>query len=271
MPRLLDSIATRSLARRPQDRFAAMADLQLALEESVGCMSAAKYTSSARVFTRRAAIATAGLLMLAIASTLYFTRPSTPALDQRAANLPAQLPPGLQAEIVPSPASRVRFAGAVLLEGKPIEIPLDLEAGDKVSWRMDPRAVARHAGHSYTLTHHPSGWLAAEELAQAWGGHLVAINDQAEQDFLNRGLLAKEPEGKYPIRWIGLSAADIRAAYRWSSGEPVAFTHWNPGEPSRGWEVERFVAANWHVASGVDGDGQVGDWNDFREDGAWVV
>ncbi|MBC7854923.1 MAG: protein kinase [Pirellulaceae bacterium] len=267
VPRFLESIATRSLARRPEDRFATMADLEHALVDSVGCMSGAKYTSGANVFMRRAALAAAGLLMLVIATALYFTWPSIPSLDQRAANVAAQLPPGLQVEVVPSPASRVRFAGAVLLVGQPIEIPLDLTAGDKVSWQIHPRAVATHAGHGYTLTPHPTGWLAAEGLAQAWGGHLVAINGQAEQEFLNRGLLAKSPEGKYPIRWIGLSAADIRAAYRWSSGESLTFSNWNPNEPSRGWEVERYVAANWHVASGIDGDGQVGDWNDLPEHG----
>lgn len=82
--------------------------------------------------------------------------------------------------------------------------------------------------HSYFLLEEDS-WQNSEAQAVDLGGHLVTINDQAEQDWVfstfgsyggtNRGL------------WIGLREGNVEGNYQWSSGESVDYSHWLPGQP----------------------------------------
>jgi len=59
-------------------------------------------------------------------------------------------------------------------------------------------------------------WVNAESQAQAWGGHLVAINERrAEQDWLWRMF------GRFGDVWIGLSDQVVEETWVWSSGEEV--------------------------------------------------
>ncbi|MHC5111405.1 MAG: lectin-like protein [Planctomycetota bacterium] len=103
-------------------------------------------------------------------------------------------------------------------------------------------------GHTYFLIA-PRDWVAAEKYAVSLGGHLATINDEAENNFLFAELGASEP-------WIGLNDRDNEGTFVWSSGEPVEFTDWSPGEPndSNGNEdAVRFFST--------------GQWNDLNETG----
>ena len=90
-------------------------------------------------------------------------------------------------------------------------------------------------GHQYALTKEYSNWTQAEAWAVEVGGHLAAINDSEENDFLAN--LITKPEYKTqagdPIAWIGLEFIggenDSRYSkefWRWTTGEDVTF--WNP-------------------------------------------
>jgi len=66
------------------------------------------------------------------------------------------------------------------------------------------------------------------------GGHLAAINDVTEQVFLTSQAAQTSHPGDDVDFYIGLSAyIDITGSmsFNWSSGEPVTFTAWGPGEP----------------------------------------
>jgi hypothetical protein len=267
-PRRLEAIAMRCLARRPEDRFATMGEVEQVLLECVESVQDQATRMASRPHVQRGFIAAAALLVLMmIGVVMYGAWPRTPSLADRAANLVTRLPAGLQAQLPSEQSPRLILSGVLQLGSEPFEVPLDLTTKDKLTWRIEPRLLLTHVGHSYTITPHHSSWLAAEALAQSWGGHLVAINDQAEQDFLNRTLLAQDPNGKYPVRWIGLSAADMRAEYLWSSGESVSFRNWFSSEPSRGWDIERCVVANWHLDRSFESS-RVGEWNDVPEQGS---
>src|SRR4051794_28953782 len=68
-------------------------------------------------------------------------------------------------------------------------------------------------GHSYYQLA-PSTWTDAEIEGIVLGGHLVTINDAAENEFvINR----------FGQSWIGLSDAATEGTFVWSSGEPVTF------------------------------------------------
>ncbi|HBU49116.1 MAG TPA: hypothetical protein DEB46_12480, partial [Myxococcales bacterium] len=89
-------------------------------------------------------------------------------------------------------------------------------------------------------------WLQAEDFCQTWGGHLVSIQNQADQNRLDDyvrspgeiwiGFNDRDQEGQW--RWVGRES-DYR---RWGNGQP---DNWGPGED---------CAAMWNRVNGR--------WND---------
>ena len=95
----------------------------------------------------------------------------------------------------------------------------------------------------YALTV-PMRWMAAEACAQAWGGHLVTLNDWEEESWV------KDVFGQDERFWIGfyVFGREHRVEnFIWSSGEPVTYTNWEPGEPNNyaGWE--NAAVMNWRT------------------------
>lgn len=106
--------------------------------------------------------------------------------------------------------------------------------------------------HEYALTSPGLAWIDAEAEAVAWGGHLVTINNQDEQDWLANTF----PYADYPGLWIGINDVTEEGVWEWLSGEPVTYTNWAPGEPNnRGGfgEEEDAAVMNWN---------SYGQWND---------
>src|SRR6185295_18577712 len=68
-------------------------------------------------------------------------------------------------------------------------------------------------------------WTEAESTALALGGHLVTINDAAENSWI-----ASQFSQSY--LWIGLNDATVEGSYQWTSGAPVTYTNWASGEPN---------------------------------------
>lgn len=81
-------------------------------------------------------------------------------------------------------------------------------------------------------------WTDAEAAAQALGGHLVTVRDQAENDFLQA--LARDVLGGEI--WLGYNDVDSEGNWVWSSGLRTTFTNWNSGEPNNSGGVEDFAA-----------------------------
>jgi hypothetical protein len=58
----------------------------------------------------------------------------------------------------------------------------------------------------------------------------VTINDQAENDFVQFGMLGFD--GRDRRAWLGFNDAASEGTFAWTSGEPATFTNWNAGEPN---------------------------------------
>jgi len=75
-------------------------------------------------------------------------------------------------------------------------------------------------------------WDDAEAVAAGIGGHLVAINDAAE----NAWVLNNFPGGAFGYLdyyvWIGLNDKAHEGQFVWSNGDPLTFNRWYPGEPN---------------------------------------
>lgn len=87
--------------------------------------------------------------------------------------------------------------------------------------------VYSYNGHSYLLSN-AGTWTEAEAQAVSLGGHLVTINDQAENDWvfstfqniLNANL------------WIGYTDQETEGNFKWISGENSTYSNWYSGEPN---------------------------------------
>ncbi len=107
-------------------------------------------------------------------------------------------------------------------------------------------------GHDYYLLE-ASTWTAAEAAAVSLGGHLVTINDAAEDDWIYSTEL-----GSAAHRWIGFTDAAQEGNWVWISGAPVTYTKWLPGSPLNVGGIEHY------------GEWDHNGWNDVPNDG-WGV
>lgn len=122
------------------------------------------------------------------------------------------------------------------------------------AWAVPISPMAINDGHEYVLLSEAT-WLEAEADAIAWGGHLVAINDAEEQDWLIDTFGTS-------LFWIGLSDHIEEGNFRWSNGDSLTFESWDYDEPNNSTnggaspDGEHFVELNRFG---------VGLWNDLPE------
>lgn len=103
-------------------------------------------------------------------------------------------------------------------------------------------------------------WANAENNAIALGGHLVTINDAAEQLWLRNTF------GLNERFWIGFTDAATEGTWVWSSGEAVTYINWetllgSPNNATPPAEGEDYAVINWDSTGGWnDWDHQRGDY-----------
>lgn len=129
---------------------------------------------------------------------------------------------------------------------------LALPSGNAAAGVLAGPVVNPANGHRYYLLSQ-NNWAASEAEAVKLGGHLVTINDGAENDwvynqFANFG-------GSRRHLWTGLNDRANEGVFIWSSGETPLYRSWSPGEPNNSSGVEN-CAHFWGYA-----------WNDFNCDG----
>jgi hypothetical protein len=99
----------------------------------------------------------------------------------------------------------------------------------------------------------------AEALAVSLGGHLVTINDAAEQAWVltTFGINdAGNPANLQENLWIGLNDLGVEGDFRWFSGEPVTYLNWASTEPAND-QGEDVVGLDHPTV------GSFGAWNDL--------
>ena len=87
-------------------------------------------------------------------------------------------------------------------------------------------------GHEYALTNNYNNWAGAEQEAILAGGHLVTINDAAENEWLSETFYnTYSPAGpgnpSYNAAWIGLH--NVSGSWLWVDGDPSAYRAPNSG------------------------------------------
>ena len=75
-----------------------------------------------------------------------------------------------------------------------------------------------------------AAWSESEARAVELGGHLVSINNAAENDWIVETFGGSGGGSRH--LWIGLTDRADEDNFRWTSGEPFTFSNWNSGEPN---------------------------------------
>jgi hypothetical protein len=135
------------------------------------------------------------------------------------------------------------------------------------TWLFNPAT-----NHYYATAMANNTWEQAEAEALLAGGHLVTINDAAEESWLRSTF-----DDAYNY-WIGFTDHQQEGAWGWASGEPVTYTNWAPSEPNNlspadvgpegqqyyTDEGEDYAVMNWII----DGAAY---WNDVPNLGPWFA
>ncbi|RKU18390.1 hypothetical protein C6501_02890 [Candidatus Poribacteria bacterium] len=87
----------------------------------------------------------------------------------------------------------------------------------------------------------------AQAIAASEDAYLVAINDEAEQKWLE-GVFGTH------LYWIGLSDTKEESNWKWSDGQPLTYTNWGPANrfhnsvsaEEKDYAVMSFVEGEWH-------------------------
>ena len=139
----------------------------------------------------------------------------------------------------------IALVGIILTASNPVSAGI---------WHVDPTS-----GNQYTLTDISGTWDQAEADAISKGGHLVTINDAAENAFL----VGEFSGPTNPYLWIGLYQNKLSTAYteptggwEWISGEAVTYTDWHAANPNNGQGVEDWGALWFTGTAGTH-------WNDY--------
>ncbi len=69
-------------------------------------------------------------------------------------------------------------------------------------------------------------------MANYFGGHLIDIGNQSENDMIKAYLQANG----YQRGRIGLTDSEDEGVFRWTSGAPLNYSNWRPGEPNNSGE-----------------------------------
>ena len=107
-------------------------------------------------------------------------------------------------------------------------------------------------GNSYYLLSQNT-WTASESEAQSLGGHLVTVNNQAENDWVFNSFAVAGGSGR--ALWTGYSRPTSGAAFGWASGETSTYTNWAPQEPN--FPDERFA----YMLPTLNSNPLAGKWN----------
>lgn len=104
---------------------------------------------------------------------------------------------------------------------------------------LSPEIIDPANGYTYLLLSQ-GNWTDSEAVAETLGGQLATINNQAEEDWIYNTFYDYDDQSR--DLWIGLNDVAQPNQFVWTSGTPVTYTDWAPGEPDNGGESDPYVA-----------------------------
>jgi hypothetical protein len=141
---------------------------------------------------------------------------------------------------------------------KPLLLSLALAAPAAAQVAVLDTVVNPANGHTYLLLEE-ANWTDSQAEALVQGGHLVTINDQAENDWVFNTFANWNASAKGI--WLGYNDLAVEGTFVWTSGQTPAYTNWSPGNPSNdtGWDPNGENVVHMYGYGSQYGPGQ---WND---------
>ena len=87
--------------------------------------------------------------------------------------------------------------------------------------------LGEYQDHNYYISNDASRWDDAQLDCEANGGHLVVVNDLAENNFIQNAI--DPASGSI---WTGLNTVSSQGVFNWINGDPTSFFNWRSGEPN---------------------------------------
>ena len=116
-------------------------------------------------------------------------------------------------------------------------------------------------GHRYQVFNRDMNWDAAKRYCDALGGHLVTIDSEKEQKFLEQLLQTDGIKNSY---WLG-GYKNSKKEWVWVTGIRMNYTNWAQGQPDN-W-TKREDKLMCYRNSNIPGVSRLGTWNDIQSDG----
>jgi len=85
--------------------------------------------------------------------------------------------------------------------------------------------------HKYKYIADKLSWPDAKRKCEDMGGHLVIIDDRAEQDFVVQLLARFSREPQY-ASWLGITCQEKPGQWQTVAGDKVTYQNWHAGEPN---------------------------------------
>jgi hypothetical protein len=127
----------------------------------------------------------------------------------------------------------------------------------------------RRGDSAYVIVEGPT-WEEAEANAVKLGGHLVTINDAAENDWIKQTFNSEPFGGHNNDAWIGLRRQNISDSFSWADGSGIGYSNWYPGEPNGSSQQGPYATkygGMWLGAQSIGHSGPMfGFWNDYGND-----
>ncbi len=136
-----------------------------------------------------------------------------------------------------------------------------LEASTIPAVKTTSNPIVARGNSLYAIVKGPS-WTQAEANAVKVGGHLISIDNSAENDFVTKSFDALSSE---PDLWIGLTDRDEEGVWRHANGTLATYFNWLDGRTNNDYyssSDEDFLTLVLDPVNGHQ-ESDVGKWNDL--------
>lgn len=138
-----------------------------------------------------------------------------------------------------------------------IATTLALDHRDYLKHPLSPPIENPENHHLYILLR-PATWKDSEKEAEALGGHLATVRNQAEEDWIFKTF--GHYEGLQRLLWIGLSDQEKKFHFSWADGESVSYMNWAKYQP-----YSSKLKGEDYVAIYYPNHREANTWNDWND------